>query len=78
MQRAIWNTAALAGLTFGAAVALTACDLAAEPTSQPPPQDKVSAAYSKIEREIARAKARLSREEPSPNRSADASSAPQP
>jgi hypothetical protein len=69
---------ALAGVALGAAVALTACERAVEPAPQPPPPDKVSAAFSKLEREIERAKARLSRAEPSARRDADAGSAARP
>ena len=51
---------ALSGLALGAAVALGACDVVPEATSQhPAPADKVSAAFAKVDREIARTKARM-------------------
>ena len=51
---------AFSGLALGAAVALGACDAVPEATSQhPAPADKVSAAFARVDREIARTKARM-------------------
>ena len=54
----------LSSFALGAVVALGACDTAADTAPQSPPQDKVSAAIAKVDREIARAKARWNRDDP--------------
>ena len=67
---------AFSGLALGAAVALGACEYVPEPAPQPVPTDKVSAAFAKVDREIARTKARLKRADGSQQRMAEAEHSP--
>jgi hypothetical protein len=62
------------GLALGAAVALGACDAGPEPAPQPEPTDKVSAAFAKVDREIARAKARMDWSDKAEHRAAESES----
>lgn len=66
----------LSGLAFGAAVALGACDAASATAPDAAPQDKVSSAFAKVDREIARAKARWSRDDAAARQGGGAGSAP--
>jgi hypothetical protein len=75
LQPDAWGRWTLSGFALGAAVALGACDASPEATPQTEPQDKVGAAFSKVEREITRAKARWNREPAAARGSADAASA---
>ena len=68
---------ALSGMALGAVVALGGCDAAPPTPPETAPEDKVSAAFSKVDREIARAKARWSRDD-RVAREADAGSAARP
>lgn len=62
-------------LTLLAVVALGGCDTAADTSPQTAPQDKVGAAFERVDREIARAKARWSRDDAVASRGDDAASA---
>jgi hypothetical protein len=66
----------LSGLALGAAVTLGACDAASPAPLEAAPQDKVSQAFSKVDREIARAKARWGRDAAVARQGAVAGSAP--
>jgi hypothetical protein len=64
----------LSGVALGAAVALGACTVAPDTSPRTAAQDKVAAAFAKVDREIARAKARWSRDDAA-QRQADGSDA---
>jgi hypothetical protein len=67
---------ALSGLlAFGAVMSLGACNLSPE-APRAAPVDKVSAAFAKVDREIARARARFDKSPPAERRIADANAPP--
>ena len=68
----------VSGLALGAVMAFGACDMAPDTPPQTPPQDKVSEAFTRADREIARAKARWSGDNAVARHGADAGSAPRP
>jgi hypothetical protein len=67
--------AALSSMALGAAVALGGCDRAANEPPKTVPADKAGSVFEKIDRELARAKARWRGDDARARRSADAASA---